>query len=80
MYYWAFSRTQRVTHASTNVAYSDFTNKSPDYILTKADLFSTKLSQTVIAWTLLKDIHVVTTFSSFSWSRNYMRVSARVSE
>ena len=30
------------------VAYSDLTSKSPDYVLSKAGLFSTKLSQTIV--------------------------------
>ena len=32
------------THVSSVVAYSEFTSKSPDYVLGKAGLFSTKLS------------------------------------
>ena len=33
------------TRVSTVAAYSDFTSKSPDYVLSNAGLFSTKLSQ-----------------------------------
>ena len=44
VYYWSFSGTQWVgTSVSTTVAYSDFTSRSPDYVLSKAGLFSTKL-------------------------------------
>ena len=54
VYYWSFSSTQWVaTCVSSVVAYSDFTRKSPDYVPSKAGLFSTKRSQTIIAWTLL---------------------------
>ena len=68
------------TCVSTVVAYSNFTSKSPDYVLSKAGLFSTKLSQTIMAWTLLfYKIHVYTKspffFGRFSRSRNYVRVS-----
>ena len=37
------------TRVTSVVAYSDFTSKSPDYVLSKPGLFSTKLSQTIIA-------------------------------
>ena len=37
------------TRISSIVAYSDFTSKSLDYVLSKAGLFSTKLSQIIIA-------------------------------
>ena len=36
------------TRVTSVVAYSDFTSKSPDYVLSKAGLFSTKLSQTIM--------------------------------
>ena len=45
------------THVSTVVTSLDFTSRSSDYVLSKAGLFSTKLSLTIIAWTqLLQDI------------------------
>ena len=52
MYFWSFRCTTRIG-VSSLVAYSDFTNKSPDYVLSKAGLFSTKLSQTISASSLL---------------------------
>ena len=58
------------TRVSTVVAYSCFTSKSPDYVLSKAGLFSTKLSLTINESTL----HKVAIFSSFS--RNREMVSA----
>ena len=64
------------TRVTSIVAYSDFTSKSPDYALSKPGLFSTKLSQTIIAWTLLfyKTDTKSACFSSFS--RNHKMVSA----
>ena len=44
------------THVSTVVAYSDFTSKSSDYILSKAGLFSTKLSLSLPELAILQDI------------------------
>ena len=49
VYYWSFSGTVWVTCVTSVVAYSDFTSKSPDYVLSKTSLFSTKLSQTIIS-------------------------------
>ena len=65
------------TCVSSVVAYSDFTSKSPDCVLGKAGLFLTKLSQTISAWTLLFcEIYTKSPFfSSFSRSRNHVRVS-----
>ena len=58
------------TRVSSVVVYSDFTSKSPDYVLSKAGLFSTKLSQTTIAWTRL--FYTKSPFfSSFSRFRNH---------
>ena len=41
------------------VAYSDLTSKSPDYVLSKVGLFSTKLSQTIVPWTLFSRNHEI---------------------
>ena len=37
------------TRVSTVVAFSNFSSKSSDYVLSKAGLFSTKLSLTIVA-------------------------------
>ena len=64
------------TRVTSVVAYSDFTSKSPDYVLSKAGLFSTKLSQTIMPWTLLF-YNTETKSPLFSnFSRNHEMLSA----
>ena len=52
------------TCISSIVAYSDFTSKSPDYVLGKAGLFSTKLSVPELCY-----------FTSYTQSRHFLVVS-----
>ena len=64
------------TRITSIVAYSDFTSKSLDYVLSKGGLFSIKLSQTILPWTLL--FYKTDTKSPFfsNFSRNHKMVSA----
>ena len=63
------------THVSSVVAYSDFTSKFPDYVLSKASLFSTKLSLPELCY--LQDVHKIAIFLVASLDLVTMRVSAR---
>ena len=52
------------THVSIIIAYSDFTSRSPDNVLSKAGLFSTKLSLPELCYFYANEstLHKVTNF------------------
>ena len=68
------SNSWKVCLLKLSVIFRYSASKSPDYVLSKAGLFSTKLSQTIIAWNLL--FYTKSPFfSSLSQSCNHERVS-----
>ena len=64
------------THVSSIIAYSDFTGKSPDNVLDKTGLFSTKLSMPELSYftRYTQSYHFLVSF--FDLDCNHLRVSA----